>query len=120
MIRDTEKSIRVRVMDREFGLRVKEENETATREIAAYVGTRMRTFRRAHPEHPELTAAIITALAIAEELHAAKDEQEDTLRLLENRIRTLDEQLAEVLHPVEDDSLHVETAERTDPTLPSR
>ncbi len=114
MIRETEKSIRVRVLDREFGLRVQEENEAVTREIAAYVDARMRAFRRTHPEHPEITAAIITALAIAEELYTLRDEQQKTLRLLENQIGALDEQLAAVLQPLEDFSLHEETAERTE------
>jgi cell division protein ZapA len=119
MTRDTEKSIRVHVLDREFGLRVKVENEAATREIAAYVDARIRAFRRAHPEHSEITAAIITALAIAEELYAAKDEHEGALGLLENQIDALDEQLAEVLQPIEDFSSRVEAAEPTGSTPPS-
>ena len=97
MIRESEKSIRIRVLDREFGLRVQEENEAVSREIAAYVDARMRAFRRTHPEHPEITAAIITALAIAEELYATKAEQQDILRMLENQIGALDQQLAEAL-----------------------
>lgn len=112
MIRETEKSIRVRVLDREFGLRVHEESETATREIAAYVDAKMRAFRRSHPEHPEITAAIITALAIAEELHALKDEHRATLRTLENQIGALDDQLAAALQPLENFSLNEERAAR--------
>lgn len=71
-----EKSIRVQVLGREYALRVREEDEGATREIAAYVDAKMRAFKQAHPDQPEMTAAIVTALAIAEELYAAREEQE--------------------------------------------
>jgi cell division protein ZapA len=62
------KSIRVTLLGREYTLRVKEENESLTRELAQYVDAKLRAFKDAHPEQSETTAAIITALAITEEL----------------------------------------------------
>jgi cell division protein ZapA len=63
-----QKSIRVTLLGREYTLRVKEDSESLTRELAQYVDAKMRTFKDAHPEQSETTAAIITAMAIAEEL----------------------------------------------------
>ncbi len=63
-----QKTIRVSLLGREYTLRVKEENEGLTRELAQYVDGKLRAFREAHPEQSETTAAIITALAVAEEL----------------------------------------------------
>lgn len=67
-------SIRVRILNRDFSLVVKRQDEELTREIAAYVDSKIREFRRTHPEQPEVTAAIITAMAIAEELFTERDQ----------------------------------------------
>ena len=97
-----EKPIRVRVMSREFTLRVRPEDEGATREFADYVDAKMRSFKEAHPEQSELTAAIITALALAEELYAARDAQ-DQLQRFDRRfgeeLTALEERLADALPP---------------------
>jgi len=69
------KSIRVHILGREYALRVEEEDEAFTREVASFVNSRMEQFRDAHPEQAELTTAVITALALAEELHTVKEEQ---------------------------------------------
>lgn len=69
------KSIRVHILGREYALRVQEEDEAFTREMASYVNARMEQFRDDHPEQAELTTAVITALALAEELHTLKDEK---------------------------------------------
>jgi len=67
------KSIRVHILGREYALRVRDEDEAHTREMAAFVNRRMRSFKSAHPEQAELTTAIITALALADELHQVRD-----------------------------------------------
>lgn len=67
------KSIRVEILGREYALRVREEDEEHTREMAAFVNHRMRSFKDAHPEQAELTTAVITALAFADELHQVRD-----------------------------------------------
>lgn len=69
------KSIRVHILGREYALRVQEEDEAFTREMASFVNARMEQFRDAHPEQAELTTAVITALALAEELHTVKEER---------------------------------------------
>ncbi len=63
-----DKSIRVRILDREYPLRVRSENEARTREIAVLVDARMQAIRKQIPTEPDLTVAIMAALAIAEEL----------------------------------------------------
>ncbi len=92
-----EKSIRVRILGRDYGLRVREDNEVATREIAAYVDARMTAFRRAHPDQPELTAAIITALGIAEDLFGTWEEHEDAAQSLEGELVVLSAQLGSAM-----------------------
>lgn len=74
-----EKPIHVRILGREYRLLVQEEHEGVTREIAAYVNAKMTAFRKAHPEQPELTTAVIVALALGEDLFEAWEER-DALR----------------------------------------
>ena len=70
-------SIRVRVLNRDFSLLVKEKKDIErTREMAAYVDEKIKEFRRAHPEQPEVTAVIIAALAVAEDLFSERDERD--------------------------------------------
>ncbi len=71
-------SLRVRILNRDFSLLVKEKEEERTREMAAYVDGKIKEFRRAHPEQPEITAVIIAALAVAEDLFSER-EQRDSL-----------------------------------------
>ena len=68
-----EKTIRVRVLGREYALRVHEEDEAATREIATHVEQKMQAFRQAHPEQSEVTTAVIVALSFAEELYSTRE-----------------------------------------------
>ena len=70
-----EKSINVRVMGREYSLRVNQDDEKTTREVAAYVDAKMTAFRKAFPRQSETTTAVIAALAIAEELYILRDRQ---------------------------------------------
>jgi len=63
-----EKSVRVNVLGREYGLRVQQDDEKITKEIAAYLDTKMRAFREAHPEQQDITTAVIAGLAVTEEL----------------------------------------------------
>lgn len=97
-----EKPIRVRVLNRDFTLRVRSEDEAATRELAGYVDAKMKAFKEAHPEQPDLTAAIVTALALAEELQAAREAQERAAQPgagLENELAALERLLTEALPP---------------------
>lgn len=84
-----EKSIRVRVLGREYALRVHPGDEDLTRDVAAYVDAKMQAFQQAHPGQSELTAAVITALAITEELYTTwedADDVDDALEALADRL----------------------------------
>lgn len=63
-----EKSVRVKILGREYGLRVQEDDEELTHEIATYLDSKMRLFRDAHPEQQDITTAVIAGLAVTEEL----------------------------------------------------
>lgn len=62
------KSIRVRILDRDYPLKVHVDNEAKTREIAASVEARMQALREHIPTEPDLTLAVMAALSLAEEL----------------------------------------------------
>ena len=92
-----EKSISVRVMGRDYTLRVNAEDEDMTREIAAYVDNKMTAFRTAFPKQPEITTAVIAALAIAEELYSAREQQDKLLEETDGELEALSLKLGEVL-----------------------
>lgn len=91
------KPIRVRILGRDYALRVREEDEAATRKVAAFVDERMTAFMKAHPEQPELTTAIISALTIAEELFTLTEKHEKLVRALDEELVYLDAKLADTL-----------------------
>ncbi|MDX1419646.1 MAG: cell division protein ZapA [Rubricoccaceae bacterium] len=67
-------SIRVRVLDREYPLRVHPADTPYTQHLAQLVDARLRRIRDDIPNQPDLTHAIIGALEMAEELYAARAE----------------------------------------------
>jgi cell division protein ZapA len=71
---DDPRSIRVRVLDKEYPLRVAPADEAYTQRVASFVDERMRRIQRGIPAQPDLTHAIIGALQLAEELFAARSE----------------------------------------------
>ncbi len=83
------KSIRVHILGREYALRVQEEDEAFTREVASFVNARMEQFRDQHPEQAELTTAVITALALAEELHTLEEKQTGSTEALNEELDQL-------------------------------
>lgn len=60
--------IKIRLMGKDYTLRVAKEDELATLEMAEFLNAKLQSFRTSHPEQSDLTAAIITGLAITEEL----------------------------------------------------
>ncbi len=92
-----EKSIRVRVLGRDYALRVSEEDEAMTREIVAYLDAKMRAFHRAFPDQPELTTAVIAALAIAEEYFTLRDQRDRHLETVEDAVTRMERRLAAAL-----------------------
>ena len=74
MADDSARSIRVRVLDKEYPLRVAPADEAYTQHVAAFVDERLRRIQRGIPAQPDLTHAVIGALQLAEELFAARAE----------------------------------------------
>jgi cell division protein ZapA len=68
------RSVRVRVLDKDYPLRVAPADEAYTQHLASIVDERMRRIRRGIPAQPDLTHAVIGALQLAEELFAARAE----------------------------------------------
>jgi cell division protein ZapA len=93
-----EKSVRVKILGREYGLRVQENDEHLTEQIADYLDNKMRLFRDAHPEQQDLTTAVIAGLAVTEELfthhNRLNSESDDFDRQLDELSARLDEVLS--------------------------
>lgn len=95
-----ERSIRVRILGRDYPLRVRqEEDEAATRAMAASVDARMQAFKRQHPDQPDLVAAVVTALSFAEELGLLRDAAETDAASLGEALGALEHRLAAALAP---------------------
>lgn len=92
-----QKAIRVSIGGRDFSLRVREENETLTRELANYVDSKLRAFKDAHPEQSDTTAAVIAAMAIAEELFMARSGKEEPGDSIALALDELERELASAL-----------------------
>lgn len=86
-------TIRVRILNRDFSLVVEEEDEQLMRDLAEYVNQRIKAFRSTHPEQPEVTAAVITAVAIAEELFIERNKRESLERHLDAELGGLADML---------------------------
>ncbi|SRR5690606_2275620 len=90
-------TIRVRILNREFSLVVNPEDEQLMQDVASYVDERTQAFREAHPEQPEVTAALITAVAIAEELFIERGRRERLEERLEAELGELSDSLSAAL-----------------------
>lgn len=90
-------SIRIRILNREFSLVVERQDEARTHELASYVDSKIREFRRSHPEQPEVTAAIIAAMAIAEELFTERDQRAELQAHLGSELGEMAKTLSEAL-----------------------
>lgn len=67
-------SVRVRVLDRDYPLRVAPGDEDYTVHLAQRVDERLRRLRSQLPAQPDMTHAVLVALELAEELYAARAE----------------------------------------------
>ena len=92
-----DRSLRVRVLDKEYPLRVAPGAEEATYRIAKGVDERMRQIRRAIPYQPELTVAVMTALAMAEEVATKQAEIDRLRRAIDAEAAALDRSLGDAL-----------------------
>lgn len=93
------KSIQVRIAGRQYPLRVQTEDEQTMRDLAMMVDERIETFKQSHPGHPDVVAAVVAALGLAEELVAARDTSSVLLSALDQEVAILDRELASALQP---------------------
>lgn len=89
-----DRALRVRLLDRELTLRVSPDDEALVAEAAALADARLRAFRASFPAQPELTAALIVVLEMAQELLAARDERARYDLRLSDALVALDLELA--------------------------
>jgi cell division protein ZapA len=92
-------SIRVRVLDREYPLRVHPADIGYTQHLAQLVDARLRRIREGIPNQPDLTHAIIGALEMAEELYAARAEIDRLRAQVEVEAKALAARLDAALAP---------------------
>ncbi|MBO6575657.1 MAG: cell division protein ZapA [Rhodothermales bacterium] len=90
-------ALRVQILGRDYTLRVREENHELTRQLAEYVDSKMTAFRDSHPEQSDTTAAVITALAIAEELFLERATREEVRDSVDAQLGDLEKALAGAL-----------------------
>ncbi|NND72311.1 MAG: cell division protein ZapA [Rhodothermales bacterium] len=92
-----EKSVSVRILGKDYSLRVKESQVDFTLEVASNLDTRMRAFQAAHPKAHELTTAVITALSVTEELYQLKQHADETDSRITRELFAMDTLLAKAL-----------------------
>lgn len=90
-------SVRVRILDRDYPLRVAPGDEDYTIHLAARVDERLRRLRSQLPSQPDLTHAVLVALELAEELYAARAETDRLRARLEIESQALSDQIEQAL-----------------------
>ncbi|GMQ82502.1 MAG: hypothetical protein BMS9Abin05_1956 [Rhodothermia bacterium] len=93
----TQNPVRIRLLGKEYTLRVSEGKEKATEEMAEYLDEKLQAFKSAHPEQSDLTAAVITALAITEELFIENNSNRDPGEELNAQLDELEKTLSAAL-----------------------
>jgi len=89
--------IRVSILGKEYTLRVEEEDADDTREMAEYLDGQLRAFKTAHPEQSDLTAAIITGLAVTEKLFTERQQSFDPGEVVSRELEALERKLSDAL-----------------------
>ena len=90
-------SIRVRILDREYPLRVSSGDEAYTVHLAQLVDERVRRLRQALPAQPDLTHAVLACLELTEELFTARAEHDRLQALVEVEAEALGQRLDRAL-----------------------
>ena len=93
-----DKSIRIRILDREYPLRVNAEEEERALTVARRVEERMQAIRRRLPAEPDLTIAVMAAMAIADDLYATQATEVASHEAALTEIDALIESLSSVVH----------------------
>lgn len=89
--------IKVRLLGKDYTLRVAKDDELATLEMAEYLDSKLKAFKSAHPEQSDLTAALITGLAITEELFVERSSQLDPGDHVNGVLKDLEKKLSKAL-----------------------
>ncbi len=89
--------LKVRFLGKDYTLRVSEEDELATLEMAEYLDSKMRSFKEAHPEQSDLTAAVSTGLAITEELFVERASDLDPGEHVNSVLAQMEKKLSKAL-----------------------
>ncbi len=92
-----QKSIRVQILGKDYPLRVHEEDEEVMREVAHTVDSRMQAFKLKHPEQPDLVAAVIAALALAEEVISTRQTSSIVFQAMDREMQLMDRELVDAL-----------------------
>ncbi len=92
-----QKSIRVRFLGKDYTLRVDLDDELATIEMAAFLESKLQAFKSAHPEQSDLTTAVITALAVAEELFLERSTNMDPGEAVNDSLDEMERSLSKAL-----------------------
>ena len=91
------KPLKVRFLGKDYTLRVQEDDEVATLEMAEYLDSRMRAFKQAHPEQSDLTAAVITGLSITEEVFVERSSALDPGEHVNAELNKMERKLSRAL-----------------------
>ena len=91
------KPLKVRFLGKDYTLRVQEDDELATLEMAEYLDSRMRAFKQSHPEQSDLTAAVITGLSITEELFVERSSTLDPGEHVNAELNKMERKLSKAL-----------------------
>ncbi|MBT3450216.1 MAG: cell division protein ZapA [Bacteroidetes Order II. Incertae sedis bacterium] len=91
------KPLKVRFLGKDYTLRVQEDDELATLEMAEYLDSRMRAFKQAHPEQSDLTAAVITGLSITEEVFVERSSTLDPGEHVNAELNKMERKLSRAL-----------------------
>ena len=94
-----ERSIRVRILNRDYPLKVAPADEAYTLHLAKYVDGRLQKIKTGIPHQPDLTHAIIGALELAEELFIARAEIDKLRAQVEVEANALADTLDRALTP---------------------
>ena len=89
--------IQVSILGKEYTLRVDEEDADATKEMAAYLDSQLRSFKKLHPEQSDLTAAVITGLAVTEKLFQERAKEFDPGESVNAELDALERKLSDAL-----------------------
>jgi len=91
------KPLKVRFLGKDYTLRVTDDDELATLEMAEFLDAKLRAFKTAHPEQSDLTAAVITALAVTEELFVERARKLDPGDHVNSQLVDMERMLSDAL-----------------------